>query len=77
MAETPWLVKYIIAFVSVHSKELNTSIRLLFSTLTRGSTSFDSKGSYVAPKLCKDGLSTSVAASAGKRLVIAQKDQHK
>src|SRR5216683_429484 len=40
-------------FVSVASKGLSDYISVLESTLTGISTSVDSKGTYVAPKLCR------------------------
>ena len=44
-------------FVSVASKGLNVCVSGLESTLACISISVDSKGAYVAPKLCKMGFS--------------------
>jgi hypothetical protein len=43
-------------FVSVASKELSAHVSGLESTLAGIPISVDSKGAYVAPKLCKIGL---------------------
>ena len=53
-------------FVNVASKRLNTRVSALESTVAGISVSVDSKGTYVAVKLCKDGpcsLCISVSSS--------------
>jgi hypothetical protein len=46
-------------FVSVAYKGVRAFVSSLFSTLTEDSISVDSKGAYIAPKLCKDAAFSS------------------
>ncbi len=53
-------------FVSVASKGLRNPVSRLLATLTGEFTSVDSKGSYVAPKLCKMRIDLNGCVSGAK-----------